>query len=313
MFFCYYPLHYCRRDILMPRLLPLLARFASHTALGLLVAAGLVAYAGPASADSSTAALESALRSEVALVFDLDDNAVLYEKNSSDLKPIASISKLMTALVVIESGQPMDEVLTINEDDIDRMRHSRSRLAVGTRLTRAEMLHLSLMSSENRAANALGRYYPGGMPAFVRAMNDKARALGMRHSHFVEPTGLSSENVATSRDLVKLLQAASRHPEIRDYATDDTEIFEVGRGRRLTYNNTNRLVKRDDWEILISKTGFINEAGRCLVMLTRIDQRDVAIVLLNSTGSYSRIGDAVRIRKLVETSGQTLAMAAAGS
>ncbi|SRR5690606_8557117 len=289
-----------------------LCRFTSRSLLCLVAAAGVVGVQ-TAHAQGNGAQLEAALRSEVALVFDLDNEAVLYEKNGGDLRPIASISKLMTALVVVESGLPMDEVLTISDDDVDRMRHSRSRLAVGTRLTRGEMLHLALMSSENRAANALGRHYPGGMPAFVRAMNDKARALGMRHSHFVEPTGLSSDNVATSRDLVKLLHAASRHPVIRDYATDDTEIFELGRGRRLTFNNTNRLVKRDDWEILISKTGFINEAGRCLVMLTRIDQRDVAIVLLNSTGSYSRIGDAVRIRKLVETGRQTLAMAGSGS
>lgn len=296
----------------MPFLPAVLSRLACRS-LFCLSAAGMLASAPVAQAQSGNAALEAALRSEVALVFDLDDEAVLYEKNSLDLRPIASISKLMTALVVVESGLPMDEVLSISDEDIDRMRHSRSRLAVGTRLTRGEMLHLALMSSENRAANALGRHYPGGMPAFVRAMNDKARALGMRHSHFVEPTGLSSENVATSRDLVKLLRATNHHPVIRHYATDDTEIFDLGRGRRLTYNNTNRLVKRDDWEILISKTGFINEAGQCLVMLTRIDKRDVAIVLLNSSGSYSRIGDAVRIRKLVETDGQTLAMAAAGS
>ena len=296
----------------MPLFPAVLSRFASRS-LFCLAAAGLLACAPVAHARSGNAALEAALRSEVALVFDLDDNAVLYEKNSADLRPIASISKLMTALVVIESGLPMEDVLTISDEDIDRMRHSRSRLAVGTRLTRGEMLHLALMSSENRAANALGRHYPGGMPAFVRAMNDKARALGMRHSHFVEPTGLSSENVATSHDLVKLLRAASRHPAIRHYATDDTEVFDLGRGRRLTYNNTNRLVKRDDWEILISKTGFINEAGQCLVMLTRIDERDMAIVLLNSTGTYSRFGDAVRIRKLMETDGQALAMAAAGS
>ena len=289
-----------------------LSRVALHCLLGAAALTALATSPG-ARAESGGAALEAALRSEVALVFDLDEEAVLYEKNSDDLRPIASISKLMTALVVVESGLPMDEVLTISDDDIDRMRNSRSRLAVGTRLTRGEMLHLALMSSENRAAHALGRHFPGGMPAFVRAMNDKARALGMRHSRFVEPTGLSSENVATSRDLVKLLRAASRHPLIRDYATDDTEVFDLGRGRRLTYTNTNRLVKRDDWEILISKTGFINEAGRCLVMLTRIDARDVAIVLLNSSGSYSRIGDAVRIRKLVETAGQTLALAATGS
>lgn len=274
---------------------------------------GLLAATAPAQAQSTSGAIEAALRAEVALVFDLENGTRLYEKNSDELRPIASITKLMTALVVLESGQPLDEVLSISSADIDRMRHSRSRLAVGTRLTRGEMLHLALMSSENRAANALGRHYPGGLPAFVRAMNDKARALGMRHSHFVEPTGLSSDNVATSHDLVKLLRATDRHPTIRTYATDDTEVFSVGRGRQLTYNNTNRLVKRNDWDIRVSKTGFINEAGQCLVMLTRIDDRDLAIVLLNADGRASRLGDAARLRQLVEADNRTLAMAANGS
>src|SRR5690606_16763407 len=206
-----------------------------------------------------------------------------------------------------------DEVLSISDEDVDRMRFSRSRLAVGTRLTRGEMLHLSLMSSENRAANALGRHYPGGMPAFVRAMNDKARSLGMRHSFFVEPTGLSSQNVATSHDLVKLLRAANNHPLIRKYATDDTEVFNVGRGRQLTYNNSNRLVRRNDWDIHLSKTGFINVAGECLVMLTHIDGRELAIVLLNATQRYSRVRDAQQIRKLVESSGKALALIGNGS
>lgn len=295
----------------MPRFPASLSRLLCRSLLCLGVSAGL-ATTLPVQAQS-TASIEAALLSEVALVFDLDGSAILYEKNSHDQRPIASISKLMTALVVAESGLPMDEVLTISDEDVDRLRHSRSRLAVGTRLTRGEMLHLALMSSENRAASALGRHYPGGMPAFVRAMNDKARALGMRHSRFVEPTGLSSENVATPHDLVKLLRAASRHPSIRHYATDDEEVFDLGRGRRLTYTNTNRLVKRADWDIQVSKTGFINEAGRCLVMLTRIDEREVAIVLLNASGRYSRIGDAVRLRKLVEAGAQTLAMAGSGS
>lgn len=290
----------------------LFSRFASRLLVYASTTAALVG-AFPAHAQSGLPSLEAALRSEVALVYDVEDGNILYEKNSHDLRPIASISKLMTALVVAESGLPMDEVLTIGDEDVDRMRYSRSRLAVGTRLTRGEMLHLALMSSENRAASALGRHYPGGMPAFVRAMNDKARALGMRHSRFVEPTGLSSDNVATSHDLVKLLKATNRHPIIRHYATDDTEVFDLGRGRRLTYNNTNRLVKRDDWDIQISKTGFINEAGECLVMLTRIEDRDLAIVLLNSSGKYSRIGDAVRIRKLVEAGSTALALVAAGS
>lgn len=238
------------------------------------------------------------LRSETVYVQDLSTSNVLYEKNSEDIRPIASISKLMMALVVVESGLPMDEMLKISDADVDRMRYSRSRLPVGTELSRADMLHLSLMSSENRASHALGRYYPGGMPAFVRAMNDKARALGMRHTHFVEPTGLSAENVSTAPDLVKLVQAAAQHPLIMRYSTSEKYDVSLNRGRQLAYSNTNRLVRNDAWDIQVSKTGFINEAGECLVMLTRIDGRDVAMVLLNS-GPQSRIADAIRIRSLV--------------
>lgn len=241
------------------------------------------------------------LHSEVAFVQDLDSSTVLYDQNSDEARPIASISKLMTALVVAEAKLPMDEILTIADEDVDRVRYSRSRLAVGTRLSRADMLHLALMSSENRAAHALSRHYPGGLPAFVRAMNDKARALGMRRTHFVEPTGLSEHNVSTPRDLVKLLRAASEQPLIHRYSTDESYQVTVGKGRSLKYNNTNRLVKSSQWDIQLSKTGFINEAGQCLVMVTRIGGRDLAIVLLNATGSYSRIGDAVRLRKFVES------------
>lgn len=296
----------------MPNIRTFLSRFALRSFIGL-SSVGLFSAALPAKAQSGSAALDAALRAEVALVYDLDTGMRLFEKNSDELRPIASITKLMTALVVVESGQPLDEVLTISNEDIDRMRHSRSRLPVGTRLTRAEMLHLALMSSENRAANALGRHYPGGLPAFVRAMNDKARALGMRHSRFVEPTGLSADNVATSHDLVKLVRATDNHPRLRAYATDDTEVFDLGRGRQLTYNNTNRLVRRSDWDIRVSKTGFINEAGQCLVMLTRIDDRDLAIVLLNADGRSARLGDANRLRQLVEAGSPTLALAASGS
>ncbi|MGB3289868.1 MAG: D-alanyl-D-alanine endopeptidase [Burkholderiaceae bacterium] len=269
--------------------------------------AGLTAAAHTGASEALLDTRQAMLRSEVAFVQDLKSSHVLYDKNGDEVRPIASISKLMTALVVAEAGLPMNEVLEISDADVDRLRHSRSRLRVGTQLSRANMLHLALMSSENRAAHALGRYYPGGMPAFVRAMNDKARALGMRKTHFVEPTGLSSENVSSPRDLVKLLRAVSKQPLIHRYTTDDSYQVDVGRGRQLVYNNTNRLVKNSDWDIKISKTGFINEAGECLVMLTRIDNRDVAIVLLNSSGRYSRIGDAVRIRNLVEGS-STLAM-----
>ena len=238
------------------------------------------------------------LNSEAVYVQELSSNTVLYEKSSSDVRPIASISKLMTALIVIESGLPMDEMLKISDADVDRMRYSRSRLPVGTELSRADMLHLALMSSENRAAHALGRYHPGGMPAFVRAMNDKARALGMRHTHFVEPTGLSADNVSTARDLVKLVQVTAQQPLIKRYSTNEKYDVSLSRGRQLAYSNTNRLVRNDNWDIQVSKTGFINEAGECLVMLTRIDGRDVAIVLLNA-GHRSRIADAIRIRSLV--------------
>lgn len=251
-------------------------------------------------ADTEPLTTHAMLRSEVAFVQDLDSSTILYDKNSDEVRPIASISKLMTALVIAEAGQPMNQMLRISDDDVDRVRHSRSRLRVGYELSRADMLHLALMSSENRASHALARYYPGGMPAFVRAMNDKARSLGMRKTFFVEPTGLSSENVSTPRDLVKLLQAANKQPLIHRYTTDGQHEVEISKGRQLVYNNTNRLVKNTDWDIQISKTGFINEAGECLVMLTRIDNREVAIILLNSTGRYSRIGDAVRIRSLVK-------------
>lgn len=242
----------------------------------------------------------AALRSSVAYVQDLETSTVLFAKNENTVRPIASISKLMTALVVVDANLPMDEELEVTDDDIDRMRHTTSRLPVGMRMNRADMLHLALMSSENRAANALGRHYPGGMPAFVRAMNAKARELGMLDTHFVEPTGLSSENVSSPRDLVRLLRAASQRPLIHRYTTDTEYEVETRRGRTQTFRNTNALVRDSDWDIKVSKTGFINEAGECLVMLARINGRDLAIVLLDAQGKYSRIADAVRIRKFVQ-------------
>jgi D-alanyl-D-alanine endopeptidase (penicillin-binding protein 7) len=242
----------------------------------------------------------AALRSSVAYVQDLETSTVLFSKNEDTVRPIASISKLMTALVVVDANLPMDEEMEVTDDDVDRLRHASSRLPVGTRLNRADMLHVALMSSENRAAHALGRYYPGGMPSFVQAMNAKARELGMLDTHFVEPTGLSSENVSSPRDLVRLLRAASQRPLIHRYTTDTEYDVEMRKGRTLTFRNTNALVRNADWDIKISKTGYINEAGECLVMLARINGRDLAIVLLDSQGKYSRIGDAVRIRKFVQ-------------
>lgn len=266
-----------------------------------------VAYHPRSAATHAHPPAHTTLLSEVAFVQNLKTSAVLYEKNSDKVQPIASISKLMTALLIVQSNLRMDQELEITDADIDRMRHSRSRLPVGTKLTRATMLHLALMASENRAAHALARTWPGGKTAFVRAMNDKARALGMRHTQFVEPTGLSSDNVSSPRDLVQLLKATSHQPLIHQYTTDTTQTIDIGRGRKLTYQNTNRLVKQNDWNIQISKTGFINEAGECLVMLARIGHQDLAIILLDSSGRYSRIGDAVRVRTLVENN-PTLAM-----
>jgi D-alanyl-D-alanine endopeptidase (penicillin-binding protein 7) len=242
----------------------------------------------------------AALRSSVAYVQDLETSTVLFSKNEATIRPIASISKLMTALVVVDANQPMDDMLEVSDDDIDRLRHAASRLPVGTRLSRADMLHVALMSSENRAAHALGRYYPGGMPAFVKAMNEKARELGMMDTHFVEPTGLSSENVSSPRDLVRLLRAASQRPLIHHYTTDTEYDVDMGKGHMRTFRNTNALVRNSDWDIKVSKTGFINEAGECLVMLARIQGRDLAIVLLDSQGKYSRVADAQRIRKFVQ-------------
>jgi len=251
-----------------------------------------------------SAALEDAdgnlsLRSSVAFVQDLNSSDVLFAKNEGAVAPIASITKLMTALVVVDAGLPLDEMIEITTDDIDTHKFTHSRLSVGTRLSRADMLHLALMSSENRAANALGRNYPGGLPAFVQAMNAKAVALGMQDTHYVEPTGLSSENVSSARDLVRLMREGSQRPLIRQYTTDTEYSVEVA-GRHQTFRNTNRLVARSDWNIIVSKTGFINEAGRCLVMLANIGGRDMAIVLLDSVGSLTRTADAQRIRQWVQ-------------
>lgn len=273
----------------------------SRNALAVSAAAAAADTDTPAILSAGTTRAEAAaVRSSIAYVQDLESSTVLFAKNDRMVRPIASISKLMTALVVIDANQPLDEVLEITEDDVDRVRHSPSRLTVGTRLTRADMLHLALMSSENRAAHSLGRYYPGGLPAFARAMNNKAQSLGMYDSHFVEPTGLSSQNVSSPRDLVRMMRAAGQRPLIHRYSTDTEYEVAVRSGRTETFRNTNALVRSADWDIKVSKTGFINEAGECLVMLTRINGRDLAIVLLNSQGKYSRIGDAVRVRRLVQ-------------
>jgi D-alanyl-D-alanine endopeptidase (penicillin-binding protein 7) len=239
------------------------------------------------------------LKSSVALVLDQTSSQVLFEKNSSVALPIASITKLMTALVVVEAKQDMNEVLEVTNDDVDHEKNSASRLSVGSRLSRTNMLHIALMSSENRAASALGHNYPGGLPAFVVAMNAKAHALGMSDTHYVEPTGLSSHNVASARDLAKLVIAASAYPILREYSTDTKYVVDTGR-RSLQYANSNHLVANPGWDIGIQKTGYINEAGRCLVMQAKIDGRPIVMVFLDSKGKQSRIADAGRIRKWLE-------------
>ena len=238
------------------------------------------------------------LRSSVALVMDQDTQEVLLAKNAQAVLPIASITKLMTALVVTESNQPLDELLAITEDDVDTEKGSRSRLRVGTTLTRGEMLHLALMSSENRAANALGRHYPGGLPAFVTAMNRRARELGMSDTQYAEPTGLSSDNQSSARDLATLVMAAHRHQLIREMSTSPEHRIEVG-NHFLQYRNTNGLVRNSLWEIGLQKTGYISEAGRCLVMQAKLAGRKIVMVFLDSSGKYSRLGDAERVRRWI--------------
>jgi D-alanyl-D-alanine endopeptidase (penicillin-binding protein 7) len=242
------------------------------------------------------------VRSAAALVVDEASSEVLYARRATQPVPVASITKLMSALVVLESGQSRSEKLAITRDDIKRTRGSQSRLPVGARLSRGDLLHLSLMSSENRAAQALGRSYPGGLAAAIVAMNAKARALGMTQTRFVDPTGLSSRNVSSPADLAKLVIATSRNPHIREYSTDEVHTVRIGR-HAVEYRNTNLLVKNAGWAISVQKTGYISEAGQCLVMRTSIDGRNVVIVLLNSQGKYTRVADARRIRKWVEAGG----------
>ncbi|WER44559.1 D-alanyl-D-alanine endopeptidase [Cupriavidus sp. WKF15] len=240
-----------------------------------------------------------ALRSSVALVMDQNTNEVLFQKNPTAVLPIASITKLMTALVVMDARLPMDEPLTITEEDRDTEKHSSSRLRFGTQLTRQEMLLLALMSSENRAASALGRNYPGGLPAFVQAMNRKARELGMNDSHFVDSNGLSSSNVSSAMDLARMVNAAYRNPTIREFSTQAEHEVNV-MGRTQHYVSTNRLVRGGNWDIGLQKTGFISEAGQCLVMQAKVNGRNVVMVFLDSVGKLSRFADATRVRDWLE-------------
>ncbi len=242
------------------------------------------------------------LRSSVALVIDQETNEVLFQKNQTAVVPIASLTKLMTGVIISEAKLPMDEVITITQDDVDTEKGSGSRLRVGTRLTRGEALHLALMSSENRAAHALGRTHPEGMAAFVAMMNAKAQGLGMHATTFVEPTGLSSRNQSNAHDLALLVKAASDDATLRDFSTSPGYQLAMGK-RTLQYNNTNRLVKHPEWDIGLQKTGYISEAGQCLVMQARVAGRKLIMVFLDSAGKLSRIADAERVRRWVETRG----------
>jgi D-alanyl-D-alanine endopeptidase (penicillin-binding protein 7) len=242
------------------------------------------------------------LRSSSALVLDADTGEVVVDKNSDEVTPIASITKLMTAMVILDRHLDLDQRIVISREDIDTIKGTRSRLRPGNVLTRGELLLLGLMASENRAAAALGRTYPGGLEPFTAAMNAKASALGMHDSRFVDPTGLSPLNVSSARDLAKLVRAAHDYSVIRDFTTRSKATVRVSeRGRPLTYVNTNSLVRGHRWDVGLSKTGYISEAGRCLVMRVRLASRDLIVVLLDSWGRYSRIGDAQRIKRWVET------------
>jgi serine-type D-Ala-D-Ala endopeptidase (penicillin-binding protein 7) len=253
------------------------------------------------------------LASANVLVLDASAGQPIYSKSADTVTPIASVTKLMSAMVVLDAEQSLDETINIDIADLDVVKGSRSRLRLGAELSRREMLRLTLMASENRAASSLARHYPGGTDAFVAAMNQKAQGLGMTQTHFGDPSGLSSENVATANDLARMVQAAATYPLIREFTTTPSYYVEVQpTGQWLGFNNTNSLVKSGEWDIQVSKTGFIREAGKCLVMLATIASRPIVIVLLDSYGRLTRIGDANRVKHWLET-GQALPPTAAKS
>ncbi|MEP7062446.1 MAG: D-alanyl-D-alanine endopeptidase [Betaproteobacteria bacterium] len=270
-----------------------------------LVFAALAAFALPALAGGTV--LDPAklrLKSQSVLIIDPASNETIYAKSADDVTPIASITKLMTAMVVLDAHPDLDATITIDREDFDFLKGSRSRLGMGTELSRRELLQLALMSSENRAASALARSYPGGTDAFVAAMNAKALALGMTHTSFRDSTGLSPQNVSTANELAKMVNAAATYPMIREFTTTQSHFVEVQpTGRILGFNNSNRLVKSGSWDIKLQKTGFINEAGRCLVMMAEIASKPMVIVLLDSVGSYTRLADANRVKYWLETGG----------
>ena len=269
-----------------------------HSVFTALFCVSLPALAGSVAPDPAKLKLHSVN----AVVVGAGDDIPMFSKNANAVTPIASITKLMTAMVVLDASQSPDELLTVDIPDLDMIKGSHSRLRLGVELPRSEMLRLALMSSENRAASALCRYYPGGTDACVLAMNAKATKLGMSHSHFTDPTGLSSDNMSTARDLVKMVRAASEYPLIREFSTTPGALVDVPpTGRSVEFHNTNSLVRAGSWDIQLQKTGFIREAGRCLVMMANVASKPVVIVLLDSFGKLTRIGDANRIRHWMET------------
>lgn len=275
------------------------ARRAGGAAAGAAAAAAATAAAKPSLGQAIGLHLVDdplGLRSSVALVVDAATGEPLFQKNARAVLPIASITKVMTAMVVLDAGLPLGEVLSISRADLDTERFSSSRLPVGTRLSRGEMLHLALMASENRAAHALGRHFPGGLEAFIEAMNRKARELGMLDTHFADPTGLSGLNVSNARDLAILTRAAYEYAEIRRYSTASHLSVRTGSRQSVPFRTTNRLIAAPDWDIGLQKTGYISEAGRCLILQARIDGRPVVIVLLDAAENQYRVADAHRLR-----------------
>jgi D-alanyl-D-alanine endopeptidase (penicillin-binding protein 7) len=243
------------------------------------------------------------LQSHVALVYDEREHEVIFERNVHEVLPIASLTKLMTAMVVLDAGQPLDEVITISKEDKDRIRYSRSRLRAGMQFTRKDLLLIALVASENRAALALARTYPGGTSAFVTAMNNKAHRLGLSKTHFSDPAGLHNDNESTAYEMMQIVRAAGEYFMIREFTTQTKDsIINLKNGRKVEFGNTNRLVKQDSWPITLSKTGFTGDAGNCLVMKTEINDRPVIIVLLDSWGKLSKYGDSNRLKKwLIKT------------
>jgi D-alanyl-D-alanine endopeptidase (penicillin-binding protein 7) len=272
------------------------------TAFAVAAQAALALAQGPVALDPGKLKLASAN----VLVQDASTGQSVYAKGANEVTAIASLTKLMTAIVTLDAGLPLDEPIAVDIDDFDFVKGSRSRLSMGATLPRREMLRLALMSSENRAASTLARHYPGGAHSFVNAMNAKARELGMSNTRFEDPTGLSPRNVSTASDLARLVRASAQYPLIRDYSTTPSHYVEIpATGRLLGYNNSNRLVSSGEWDIQLQKTGYIREAGRCVVMLANVASKPMIIVLLDSIGKYTRLSDAQRVKYWLET-GETM-------